>query len=74
VENILDQVTDDRKRLAFRLFMDGVPFKSKKTECIADALGISEKTAREWVKEVRELLSAVPAAQDLLNSTTRGGV
>jgi hypothetical protein len=63
VEAILEQVTDDRKRLAFRLHMDGVPCKSKKSDSIAKALGISEKTAREWVKEVQELLSSVPAVQ-----------
>jgi hypothetical protein len=66
VERILEQVKDDRKRLAFRLFMDDVPFKSKKSASIAEALGISEKTAREWVKEVQDLLSSVPAAQELL--------
>ncbi len=74
VENILEQVTDPRKRLAFRLFMDDVPFKSKKSASIAEALGISERTAREWVKEVQELLSSVPAAQELLQSKTRGSV
>jgi transcriptional antiterminator len=39
--------------------MDGVPYKSKKrdVETIAQALGISERTAREWVKEVRQLLA-----------------
>jgi hypothetical protein len=74
VENILEQVTDARKRLAFRLFMDVVPFKSKKSASIAEALGISEKTAREWVKEVQDLLSSVPAAQELLQSKTRGSV
>lgn len=74
VENILEQVTDPRKRLAFRLFMDGVPFKSKKSASIAEALGISEKTAREWVKEVQDLLSSVPAAQELLQSRARGNV
>jgi alcohol dehydrogenase class IV len=72
VGHILEQVTDDQKRLAFRLFMDGVPFKSKKAASIAEALGISEKTAREWVNEVQELLSSVPAAQELLKSKTRG--
>ena len=74
VEGILEKVKDDRKRLAFRLFMDGVPFKSKKSASIADALDISEKTAREWVKEVRDLLSSVPAAQELLRSRTRGNI
>jgi hypothetical protein len=59
VEGILDCVRDPNKRLAFHLFMDGVPYKSKKknVESIAQALGISEKTAREWVKEVRQLLA-----------------
>ena len=59
VEGILDCVGDPRKRMAFHLFMDGVPYKSKKksVESIAQALGISERTAREWVKEVRQLLA-----------------
>jgi hypothetical protein len=71
VEAILDQVPDDRKRLAFRLFMDEVPFKSKKSASIADALGISERTAREWVEELQGFLSSLPAAQDLLRSMRR---
>ena len=59
VEGILDCVTDPRKRTAFHLFMDGVPFKTKKknVESIAQALNISEKTARTWVNEVRQLLA-----------------
>jgi len=59
VEGILDCVSDPRKRMAFHLFMDGVPFKTKKenVESIAQALNISEKTARTWVIEVRELLA-----------------
>lgn len=68
VEQILEQIPHGQKRLAFRLFMDDIPFKSKKSASIADALGISEKTAREWVKEVQALLSTVPAAQELLKS------
>jgi DNA-directed RNA polymerase specialized sigma24 family protein len=59
VKGILDCVRNPDKRMAFHLFMDGVPYKSKKknVESIAQALGISEKTAREWVKEVRQLLA-----------------
>jgi hypothetical protein len=58
VSRILECVPDERKRLAFRLFMDEVPYKSKRKDVnsIAGALGISEKTAREWIKEVRDTL------------------
>jgi len=49
-------VPDERKRLAFRLFMDELPFKSKKSASIAKALDIDEKTAREWIEEVQALL------------------
>lgn len=66
VESILEQVPDDQKRLAFRLYMDDVPFKSKKSDSISAALGVSEKTAREWVKEVQALLSSAAEVQELL--------
>jgi len=58
VEQILDSVTDYRKRLAFRLYMEDVPFKTTKenTVSIASVLDVSEKTARDWVTEVRQLL------------------
>jgi hypothetical protein len=74
VERILEQVLDPPKRLAFRFFMDGIPYKSKKSASISDALGISEKTARDWVKEVQDLLSSVPEAQELLKSNERGSL
>jgi RNA polymerase sigma factor (sigma-70 family) len=66
VETILEQVPDDRKRLAFRLYMDDIPFKSTKSESISAALGVSEKTASEWVKEVRALLASAAEVQELL--------
>lgn len=56
VDNALEAITDPRKRLAFRLFMDGLPFKSTRSHSIAKALGISEKTARTWIAEAQELL------------------
>ncbi len=56
VEAALEHIEHPRKRLAFRLFMDGVPFKSTKGPSIEKALGISERTAREWVKEAQEIL------------------
>ena len=46
VEDVLQRIPDGRKRLAFRLFMDDIPYKSKKTRSIAKALGIEDKTAR----------------------------
>nr|WP_294522481.1 hypothetical protein [uncultured Rhodopila sp.] len=49
-------IADDRKRLAFRLFMDEMPFKSSKSDSIAKALGIDEKTARQWIEEIRTQL------------------
>jgi hypothetical protein len=58
VESILQLVKDDRRRLAFRLHMEGVPYKSSKSNSIAEALGIDEKTARQWVKEVQNFLQS----------------
>ena len=59
VKQILERIPDDRKRLAFYLFMNDVPYKSKRkgVTSIARALGISDKTARDWIKEVRETLT-----------------
>lgn len=60
VDRLLKQhVADERKRLAFRLFMDDVPYKTKRnatTHSIADALEIDESTARAWIKEVTGIL------------------
>jgi DNA-directed RNA polymerase specialized sigma24 family protein len=54
VEELLQRITDERKRLAFRLHMEGVPFGSAKHFSIARALGVSAKTAGDWVGEVQE--------------------
>ncbi|TPM98611.1 hypothetical protein [Mesorhizobium sp. B2-1-5] len=57
VERILAQVPDPRKRLAFRLHLDRVPFGGTKgTASIAGALEIDRKTAEHWVAEVRAFL------------------
>lgn len=71
VENILAKIADPKKRLAFRLHMDGVPAKSKKADSIAKALGVSDKTVREWIKEITELLSTLPEVQEL--KSAKGG-
>ena len=51
-------IADDRKRLAFHLYKDDLPFKSKKYDSIAKALGIDERTAREWIEEIKKHLKA----------------
>jgi hypothetical protein len=74
VERILGCVSNERKRLAFHLFMNGAPFKTKRenVESIADALGISERTAREWVKEVQLFLAQNDGVKHLRNLRVGG--
>jgi DNA-directed RNA polymerase specialized sigma24 family protein len=57
VERALERITDDRMRLAFRLHMEGYPAESSRTASIAKALGVSGKTASQWIAEVQSLLS-----------------
>jgi len=70
VKRILGTISDERKRLAFHLFMNGAPYKTKKehVESIAEALNISERTAREWVKEVRLSLAKNDGVKHLMKS------
>jgi hypothetical protein len=63
--HFMKSVSDERKRLAFYLHMDDVPFGSKRGDSIARALGISAKTAKKWVEEVQEILQSDPEIQDL---------
>jgi hypothetical protein len=56
VNDVLELIPDHRKRLAFRLFMDGIPCKSRRGESIERAVGLSERTVREWIREVQEIL------------------
>jgi len=67
VNGILACIGDDRKRLAFHLFMNDVPYKSKRKDVssIARALEISEKTARKWIKEVQEILAEDQSVREL---------
>jgi len=58
VERVLALVTDDQKRLAFRLQMEDVPMESTQKASIVKALGVSRKTAEKWIEEVRALLAA----------------
>jgi hypothetical protein len=70
VERFLTIVTDERKRLAFYLYMDDVPFGSKRGNSIAKALGVSAKTAREWVEEVRQILEGDAEIQELKKASS----
>lgn len=65
VERAISKIKDFRKRLAFRLYMDGIPFKSKKTESIAKTVGVSDKTAEHWIEELKKLLEATEEVQEL---------
>lgn len=53
VEAVLRQIPDERKRLAFRLYMDGVPRHSIKRDSIASALDVSAKTVGTWIRETK---------------------
>jgi len=63
VEEVLSRVADERKRLAFRLHMDGIPLDSKRTTSIADVLGVSSKTAGHWIEEVQAQLKHIAEEQ-----------
>lgn len=65
-ERILSTIPDYLKRLAFRLYMDDVPFKSKRGESIAKACGVSERTARTWIAEIQRELQQNEEAKALL--------
>jgi hypothetical protein len=67
VERVLSHITDDRKRLAFRLFMEDVPNGSKRTLSIAQAVGISAKWAEVWIAEMIELLQDTAEFKELTN-------
>ncbi len=59
VEGVLRRIEDPRKRAAFRLHMNGVPKGSKRVDSIASALGVSAKTAGEWIAEVESQLRII---------------
>lgn len=69
VTRVLERIADPRKRLAFYLYMNDIPYYSKKKEVhsIARALNISDKTARNWVEEVRLELKTDAKVQYLKN-------
>jgi RNA polymerase sigma factor (sigma-70 family) len=66
VQRLLNRIPDPRKREAFRLHMDGCPLgPGIGTTSIAEQLGISAKTAGEWIAETKALLKIeIGAAND----------
>lgn len=56
VEQLLRRIEDPRKRLAFRLHMEGLSKGSKKGASIAEVVGRSAKTVGEWIAEIEEQL------------------
>jgi hypothetical protein len=57
VSRLLECITDPRKRRAFELHMEGCPLSpGKAANSIAGELGVSAKTAGEWIDEVIALL------------------
>lgn len=56
IEQLLRRVEDPRKRLAFRLHMEGLVKGSKKGLSIAEVVGVSAKTVGEWITEIEEQL------------------
>ncbi len=69
IERFMKAVPDERRRLAFYLYMDDVPFGSKRGNSIARALGVSAKTATEWVEEVQKILQSDTEIQELRKAT-----
>lgn len=58
VERVLELIPDARKRYAFRLHLDGVPLKQGLgTTSISGTLGVSDKTAGQWVAETRAFVT-----------------
>jgi RNA polymerase sigma factor (sigma-70 family) len=66
VQQLLNRIPDPRKREAFRLHIDGCPLgPGIGTTSIAEQLGISAKTAGEWIAETKALLKIeIGAAHD----------
>jgi hypothetical protein len=52
-------IEDPRKRLAWRLHMEGVPIDSTKVSgTIARAVGVSGRQVQAWLDEVAEFLKS----------------
>lgn len=57
VSHLLTRIGDPRKRLAFRLYMDGMRVRAG-DPCVATVLGCDPKTAAKWIAEARAIVAA----------------
>ena len=57
VEHLLTRIPDARKRLAFRLAMNGMQVRAGEPN-VAAVLGADPKTAAKWIAEARAILAA----------------
>ncbi|CAI9418913.1 hypothetical protein ANOBCDAF_04414 [Pleomorphomonas sp. T1.2MG-36] len=66
VESVLKKISDPRKREAFRMHMEGISIgpTKKGTPSIAERLGVSSKTAGEWIEEVQTFLKTAMESQN----------
>lgn len=55
--HLLSRIADPKKRLAFRLAMEGMRVRQG-DPCVATVLGCNPKTAARWVVQARETLAA----------------
>lgn len=65
VEQLLSKIRDPRKCLAFRLHMEGCPISpGTGTTSIAEALGVSAKTAGKWIAEIQAFLKQIGVSNE----------
>ncbi len=57
VSHVLSKILDPKKRLAFRLAMEGMRVRAG-DECVASVCGCDPKTAARWIAEARAILAA----------------
>lgn len=57
VSQALLSIRDPKKRLAFRLYVEGMRVRAG-SPCIAEVIGCDPKTAARWIEEARALLAS----------------
>jgi hypothetical protein len=67
VTRVLQTIPTYKKRLAYYLYLHGVPAKSKK-ESIAKACGVDEKTVRDWIDDIENDLKQNEGVLTLLRT------